>query len=221
MKGTITTMRNSLLLIVTVATLLVIFGAPTSFATGISLDVSINTSGLPISPGSEIFFILTDGSGTGDANNTATMTTFALGGGSVGAVDLANTFGGASGGISSTVSLTDSSFTNVFAETFSAGSSLSFLLNLTTNVDAGGTPDQFSISIVNPSGSFLSPSDPLTGNLLAINLDSASPSVSTFSSLVNVSTPGPVNTPEPATILLLAAGLAAIALSTKRRTTPS
>jgi hypothetical protein len=69
-------------------------------------------------------------------------------------------------------------------------------LNLTTNVDAGGTPDQFSISIVDPSGNFLFPSDPLTGNLLAINLDSANPFVSSFSSLVNVSSPGPVSTLE-------------------------
>jgi hypothetical protein len=219
MKGKMTTMKNSFLLIVAVAALLFTFGAPASFATGISLNVSINTSGLPTTPGSEIFFIFTDGSGTGDANNTAALSAFALGGGAVGAVDSLNTFGGASGDISSTVSLTDSSFTNVFAETFSAGSSFSFLLNLTTNVDAGGTPDQFSVSIVDPSGNFLSPSDPLTGNLLAINLDSASPSTSTYSSLVNVSSPGPVGTPEPATILLLAAGLAAIALSTKRPTT--
>jgi len=220
MRENMTDSKNSLLLIVAVAALLFTLGAPTSFATGISLNVSIDTSGLPTSPGSEIFFIFTDGSGTGDANNTATLTTFALGGGSVGAVDLSNTFGGASGDISSTVSLTDSSFTNVFAETFSAGSSLSFFLSLTTNVDAGGTPDQFSISIVDPSGNFLSPSDPITGNLLAINLDSANPSVSTLSSLVNISTPGPVSTPEPATILLLTAGLAAIAPLLKRPSAP-
>jgi hypothetical protein len=220
MKGKMTKMKNSLLLIVAVAALLFTFNAPTSFATGISVDVSINTSGLPTTPESEIFFVFTDGSGTGDANNTATLTTFALGGGAVGAVDSLNTFGGATGDISSTVSLTDSSFTNVFAETFSAGTSLSFLLNLTTNLDAGGTPDQFSIAIADPSGTFISTSDP-TGfdNLLVINLDSASPSSSTYSSLVNVSSPGPVTTPEPATILLLTAGLAAIALSIKRPTT--
>ncbi len=217
MKGKMTNMKNPLFQIVGVAALLFTFGAPSSFATGISLNVSINTSGLPISPGSEIFFIFTDGSGAGDANNTAAMSTFALGGGSVGAVDLANTFGGASGDMSSTVSLADSAFTNVFAETFSAGTSVSFLLNLSTNVDAGGTPDQFSIAIADPSGTFISTSDP-TGfdNLLVINLDSASPSTSTYSSLVNVSSPGPVSTPEPATILILTAGLAALALFRKR-----
>ena len=222
MKGKLTHMKNPILLVVAVAVLLFTFGAPTSCATGVSLNVSIDTSGLSTSPGSEIFFIFTDGSGTGDANNTATLTTFALGGGSVGAVDIANTFGGASGDMSSTVFLTDSSFTSVLAETFSAGASLSFLLNLTTNVDAGGTPDQFSIAIADPSGTLISTSDP-TGfdNLFVINLDSASPSPSTYSSSVTLSSPGPVTTPEPGTIFLLTVGLAAIALYSKRLITLS
>jgi len=217
MKGKMTDMKNLLLQIIAIAALLFTFGAQTSFAAGISVNVSINTSGLPTGPGSEIVFIFTDGSGLGDANNTATLTNFALGGGTLG---ISSTSGGASGDMSSTVSLTDSSLLNFFAETFSAGTSVSFLLNLTTNVDAGGTPDQFSIEIIDPNGNFFSPQDP-AGDLLAINLDSASPSTSTQSSLVTVSTPGPVGTPEPATIFLLAAGLAAIALSTKRRTSPS
>ena len=222
MKGKMTAMKNPLLQIIALAALLFTLGAPTSFASGISVNVSIDTSGLPTSPGSKIFFIFTDGSGTGDANNTATLTAFALGGGTVGAVDFANTFGGATGDMSSTVSLTDSFFTNVFAETFSAGSSLSFLLNLTTNLDAGGTPDQFSIAIADPSGIFISTSDP-TGfnNLLVINLDSASPSTSTYSSLVTASSPGPIITPEPATIFLMTAGLAAIALRFRRSPAPS
>jgi len=218
MKGKMTDMKNLLLQIIAIAALLFTFGAQTSFAAGISVNVSINTSGLPTGPGSEIVFIFTDGSGLGDANNTATLTNFALGGGTLG---ISSTSGGASGDMSSTVSLTDSSLLNFFAETFSTGTSVSFLLNLTTNLDAGGTPDQFSVQIIDSNGNFLSPSDPLTGNLLAINLDSASPSTSTQSSLVTVSSPGPVGTPEPATILLLTAGLAAIALSTKRRTSPS
>jgi len=218
MKGKMTDMKNPLLQIIAFAALLFTFGAPTSFATGISVNVSIDTSGIPAGPGSQIIFIFTDGSGTGDANNTATLTNFALGGATLGS---SITSGGASGDMSSTVSLTDSSLLNFFDETFSAGTSLSFLLNLTTNVDAGGTPDQFSVQIIDPSGNFISTSDPTTGNLLFINLDSASPSVSTSSSLVAVSSPGPVGTPEPATIFLLAAGLAAIGLSTKRPRTLS
>jgi hypothetical protein len=220
MKGKMTDMKNPLLQIIAVAALLFTLGARTSFASGISVNVSIDTSGLPTGPGSEIFFIFTDGSGTGDANNTATLTNFALGGGTVGAVDLSN-FGGISGDISSTVSLTDSSLINVFGETFSAGSSLSFLLNLTTNLDAGGTPDRFSIEILDPSLNPISTSDPATGNLLAIDLDSASPTTTIYSSLTTVSSSGPVGTPEPATLFLLTAGLAAIALFIKRSTTLS
>src|SRR5580693_4594651 len=117
MKGKMTDMKNLLLQIIAIASLLFTFGAPTSFAAGISVNVSINTSGLPTTPGSEIVFILTDGSGLGDANNTATLTNFALGTGSVGTVDPSNS-GGISGDMSSTVSLTDSSLLNLFGETF-------------------------------------------------------------------------------------------------------
>ena len=175
--------------------------------------VTVNTSGLPSLPGSEIFFFLIDGSGTGDSNNTATLSNLAFGGGSAGAVDPSNTTGGVTGEMPSTVSITESSFTNILAQFFTAGSAISFNLDLTTNVQAGPTPDQFSLAIVDPNGNPIPTSDP-TGddNLLAINIDSSNPAVQSYSDLVTVTPAGGVATPEPHTTVFLGAALLLLVL---------
>jgi hypothetical protein len=205
------------------ACLVVLFlaaGQRIAFASSISETVTVNTSGLPATPGSEIFFILTDGSGTGDANNTATLSAFTFGGGTAGAVDAVSSTGGVSGDMGSGVSITDSGFPNILAQYFTAGSSVSFGLNLTTNVDPGSTPDQFGFVILDPGGNPIPTSDLTGSNYLAvINIDSSNPSSVSYSDLVTITPQGPVSTPEPATLFLLAAGLAALALSTKRPTT--
>jgi hypothetical protein len=176
----------------------------------------VDTSSLGTAAGSEIYFILTDGSGAGDANNTATLTNFVVNGGTVGAVDAVNSSGGVSGSMASTVALADSSFLNLFGQLFAAGSSLSFTLDLTSNVDAGVTPDQFSMVIVDPSGNPMPSADPLGfGSLLTINIDSANPSVLNYApSLVTLGSgtvgpppPPPVDTPEPSSLALLATAL--------------
>jgi hypothetical protein len=185
-----------------------------AWADGVSVNVSVNTSGLASSPHSEIIFVLTDGSGLGDGNNTAALSNFAFGkGGSAGPVDAANTGGGATGDLTSGASLTDSAFTNTFAAFFTAGTQLSFVLNLTTNVDAGTTPDQFSFLILAPSGNPIPSSDP-TGfdNLVSINLDSANPTIQSYSGLVKVTPVGTLPTPEPSTALLFGLGLLVLAL---------
>jgi hypothetical protein len=160
--------------------------------------VTVNTSALPSAPGSEIFFVLTDGSGTGDSLNTATLSSFGFGGGSAGAVDTGSLFGGVSGSMTSTVSLTETSFTNIFAQFFTAGSAISFNLDLTTNLQSGPTPDQFSLAILDPSANPIPTSDP-TGddNLLVININSSNPDVVSYSDLVTVTPTGAVATPEP------------------------
>lgn len=180
--------------------------------------MSLDTSGL--SGPFDVAFIFTDGSGAGDANNTVTLTTFLFGaGGSAGSVDALLSFGGESGDLSSGVSLTDSSFLNIFASSFTPGDLLSFVFALTTNVDAGGTPDQFSLVLVQ-DGYVINTEDPSGANsLLTVNLDSAHPAFSVFASDL---TPAPIVTesfaaPEPASLPLLAMGLTAALWSVRRR----
>lgn len=167
------------------------------------LNVTVDTSGLG-SGNSEVFFVF-----TGVGANSAGMSNFSLGGGTAGAVDSINLSGSgtaATNGINSGIQLnTGSDFLNVFAQSFSAGSQLSFLLDLTTNV-ASPTPDQFSLAILDPTGNPISTSDP-TGfdNLFTINIDSSSLKPNIYSNLVSITTP--VSTPEPASLALLGTGL--------------
>jgi hypothetical protein len=195
---------------VTLATLLA-FGQRGAFADSIE-DVTVNTSSLGAGS-SEVFFIL-----TGTAGNTATLSGILLGGGSAGAVDLTNTTGAGTNpgnGLAFGVSLNDATnFLNVFAQSFTAGNSLTFVLDLTTSV-VSPNPDQFSFAILDPSGNPIPTSDP-TGfdNLMAINLDSASPTTNIYSNLLSVTSP--TATPEPSSLLLLASGLLAFSIARKR-----
>jgi hypothetical protein len=95
-------------------------------------------------------FQLNDGSGTNDGNNTASLSNFLFNGGA--AVGSPTLNGGASGNLTSGVTLTDNSFFNQFIQGFTAGSTLSFRLSLSTNVGSGGTPDQFSFAILDKTG---------------------------------------------------------------------
>jgi len=178
------------------------------------VSVSVDTSAIASTPGAEVFFILTDGNGIGDANNTATLSNFALGLGAPGAIDALNTTGGVTGNLSTGLSLVDSAFLNVFGQLFTPGTSLSFNLDLTSNVDNGGTPDQFSMIILDANGNPIPNSDPNGfGDLLVINIDSANPVIANYASnLVTVGSattppPPPVTTPEPSSILLLGAAI--------------
>ena len=172
-------------------------------------SVSLDTSAL--SGPFELVFVFTDGSGTGDANNTVTLSNFLFGvGGSAGSVDTVLSTGGVSGDLSTGVSLVDSAFLNIFASSFTPGSLLSFDFGLTTNVDAGGTPDQLSLAPLDSEGTVVNTEDPSNANsLLTVNIDSANPAISAFASDL---TPAPIVTesvvvPEPPGLLLLITGL--------------
>jgi len=179
-------------------------------------SVSLDTTGL--SGTFELAFILIDGSGTGDANNTVRLGNFAFGGGSAGTVDPLFTTAGASGDFASGVTLTDSEFFNVFAETLTAGTLLSFDFGLTTNIDAGGTPDQFSLALLQSDGTPI-PSSDASGALLVANIDSAQPAFLGFATEL---TPAPVVTfagtaPEPSSMPLLVVALMAALWSVRAR----
>src|SRR5689334_24761494 len=97
------------------AFVLATFGSQAARADSI-VNVSVDTSSIASIPGAEIFFILTDGNGTGDANNTATLSNFSLGLGTPGAIDALNSTGGVTGSLSTGVSLVDSAFLNVLGQ---------------------------------------------------------------------------------------------------------
>jgi hypothetical protein len=112
------------------------------------VTVTMDTSQLVGHPAGPFYlaFQLTDGSGAGNSSTMAVLSNFQFGGGaSSGSPTL---MGGASGDISSSVTLSDSSFLNFFSQQFTPGSTLTFTLSLTGSVKAGSTPDHFAFSIL-------------------------------------------------------------------------
>lgn len=172
----------------------------------VTLDTSVLASNASQGPFA-VDFELNDGStGDGVNNNTATISTFTLTGGSLTSGTSSST-GSVSGDLSSTLTITDNGFFNDFNQQFSPGSQLRFTLDLTTNVstsEAGlgsnpGAPDQFSFTVY--SNNFAS-----TASLLTIDITGPNPVVTTSGgSLGNgVSVAGPTVTsvPEPSTFAL-------------------
>jgi hypothetical protein len=151
-------------------------------------------------------FQLTDGSGLGDGNNTATISNLSYSGG--GATGLATLSGGASGNLASGASLTDTAFFNEVFQSFTPGNTLSFDLSLTSNADAGGTPDAFSFAILDSSLYNLQTTG-VNDTLLFINLNGGAPTVQTGSTL-NPAGVTITAVPEPSAMALAGLGLAAL-----------
>jgi hypothetical protein len=106
---------------------------------------------------------------------------FGIGGSASGVPALA---GGATGSVASGLLILDSSFFNEATQGFIAGSSLQFQMSLTTKTDVGGVPDQFSLAILDSTGSEIpTKGAPIMGSdtILLVNIDSGNPIVQTFS----------------------------------------
>lgn len=183
----------------------VLFTEQTSGASTIQYYVDINTAALVgnASGPFSLDFQLNDGSGLGDANNTATINNFLFGaGGSTGTANLA---GGAAGDLSSTVTLTDTTPFNEFYQTFNAGNTLTFNVTLTLTSDAGPTPDSFAIAILD-SNLYNLPTTRIGDSFLEVNLG-PTPSVTTGFSTSPAVTVSVTAVPEPGSLAWVSMGL--------------
>lgn len=173
-----------------------------------------------------IDFQLDDGSLSGDQNNTAKISNVDLGGGSIAGPPTTGAPGSdVSGSLAGTITITDgnggSPFfgVNDFQQSFHAGTSLSFDLDLTTNTEA--SPDAFSFSILDKNGNELA--NPPNGALLSITIDGVPPTITPDGGTVNglpfnepVISPL-VSTPEPSTLVLMLSGTVLAGAASARR----
>jgi hypothetical protein len=199
----------------------------------VSFTVTLDTTSLATQPTPPKPFALDfqfiDGDST--VSNTVTLShfDFGAGGGPNGSPTIS---GGASGDLSGTVTLTDSSFFNELFQGFTPSGSdpLRFLLTLTTNVEPV-TPDTFTLAIFDSSGTEIPTSslgafariditNPLTINTYASDTRLAPPGCPTCPAIAlgaPVVELAGTPVPEPGTVLLLVSGVAVALLAQRRR----
>ncbi|HEY3839608.1 MAG TPA: PEP-CTERM sorting domain-containing protein [Bryobacteraceae bacterium] len=165
-----------------------------------TFNVSFDTTSLEGAGPFELAFLLTDGNGVGDGNTTVTLNNFQFGfGGSAGSQTLDST-GGVSGSLAASVTLTDTTFFNLFGSEFLAGNDLAFQVGIVSSTLDSPTPDLFQVVILDSFGNPLPTSDPSGQDSLLIDtLDSSSPVAQLYTL--------PSTVPEPGSLgLFLAAG---------------
>ncbi len=174
--------------------------SPRLAASSISYHVDVDISALAGNPNAPfaLDFQLTDGDGLN--NSSALIQNFNFSGGN--AVGSPILFNGASGSLSSSVSLVDTAFFSDLFQGFSSGATLSFDVSLVSNA-AGLTPDGFAFGIGSANDGGLSFFDILT----EVDLTSDVQTVQVFS-VDGISTS--VQVPEAGSKITLPIGLAAL-----------
>ncbi len=181
--------------------------------------VTLNTAPLQTSSAGPftLDFQFLDGDGTGDGNNTVTLSNFTFGGGSVNTTPSFST-----GGINVTtgpfgVTLTDTAFYNDVEFSLTPGSSLSFALDSTSNPDTSA-PDTFTFAIFDGSGNEISTTNPNgLDSFLELDLPTGSTPITTILSgsapgasvmlAPPVESSGGTTTPEPSAFIPLVGAL--------------
>jgi hypothetical protein len=132
-------------------------------------NISMDTSALVGNLAGPFYldFQFNDGSGSFDGNNTVTV-----GGFNVAGVGAATPSGGGTGDLGSSVVLTDSGFFNEVFQQFTPASTLQFQIGLTTNVDPGPTPDEFTFGILWGSSLFDIPTTSANNAFLTVDITS-------------------------------------------------
>lgn len=157
----------------------------TCIANAVTYSVSLDTNSLIGNSFAPFYldFQLTDGSGSNNGNNTASVSDFQFGGGH--AVGAAFASGGASGDVATGITLTDTDFWNDIYQEFVPGSVLSFLVTLSNNIESGSTPDLFSFSILDSGLGYPAniPTESGAFTLLEIGIDGSPLTVETFSGI--------------------------------------
>jgi hypothetical protein len=193
---------------------------PTTTCAGVIVNVSLDTSALAGSPGQGPFavdFQLNDGStGDGVNNNTATITSFNLSGGSL-IAGTDSSSGGVSGVLgdnTNPLALNDNGFFNDFNQQFAAGTKLGLTVDLTANVSTSegngtGFPDEFAFAVYsNNFGSLAS--------LLTIDITGPGLSVTTSGGSLGDGTSVPAPSlgavPVPSTLMVSVLALSSLGL---------
>lgn len=196
----------TLFLAVLVAACLLL-NAAESQASTMSYHVTVTTAALLGSPSAPfaLDFQLNGGSPNG---NTATISNFTFGGGAATSNPAATFSGLATGSLGTSVTLNDNSTNsfNEFFQGFNPGTTLSFDLLLTTNVNTP-TPDAFSFAILDKTlGNIPTTAPDLGDELLLVNLNSSKPTVETFKGTGNFAGVA-AGVPEPGSLALLGTGI--------------
>jgi hypothetical protein len=192
--------------------ILTLFGASLASHAGVAYIVTLDTSALA-GCNCGLAFQFVDGSGNAvpDANNAVIVSGFQFGGGApVGSPFILSSVGFVTGSLDSgTVTMIDDQPFGYFAQQLTLGTTLSFLLQSTTNVDPGGVFDLFTFGITDNSFNYIPTTAGDGTDLLSLTLDDPdNPTVATYatdpSSYPYIAMGPPLVTseiPEPATWL--------------------